>query len=263
METANSLRMLKKTTGKPLIEIPQLVSTIGFVNDYFDGKEFVNEFNGRTLSDYDNAGALRVLSYTNGIVKGSNPFAVVLANQIAEQAGLRVAKQSDLEKAMNLGAMNFAGTYEDTGLVVRSEEDKDRKENTYLAQNLTNQIRARLGKKSKLPVMLPLVGLRLVKDTNSQYGLAFELKENAEIIYAPILSKEGSFSSEDINAETGLPNKLTGGNRNLYTRSSGLSGLVLGRGFGLYSRYEVLASSYENGRVVFVSGEASAQKISK
>jgi len=36
---------------------------------------------------------LNVLSYSNDVVKGSNPFAVVLANQVLREEGLRTATQ--------------------------------------------------------------------------------------------------------------------------------------------------------------------------
>ena len=191
---------------------------------------------------------LDVLSYSGNVVNGSNPFAVVLANQILRQDGLRVATQADLEKALRTQAMNLRGTYEDTGLVLRSEDNP----NSYLANDLVSQVKSR-NKKQKLPVMIPLAGLELRSDGNSNQGLAFNLREDAEIVYAPILNKPGSFNSEDINEETGLPKRTEGGNRTLYTINSGLSGLCFSGDLDLYSDNDVLTGSNGNGRVVAVS----------
>jgi len=135
--------------------------------------------------------------------------------------------------------------------------------NEYLAKDLTEQVQARLEKKAKMPVMIPLAGLEIANDSDSNYGLAFKLKEDSELIYAPILNKDGRFSSEDIDFKTGLPKKLGNGNRNSYTRESGLSRLDLGGGLDLYSDWDVdsLDGSNGGGRVVVVSAAGASQKI--
>src|SRR3989338_7237392 len=235
--------------GKPLIEITAPIPQIGYLEGEGNfGKAFLEEYQGKAKADYRNASALNVLSYSNGLVRGSNPFAVVLANQILRQAGLRVATQGELELAMKIGAMNFGGTYEDTGLVLRTEDNP----NEYLAKNLMTQIKAR-NKKQKLPVMIPLAGLELRTDSNSPHGMTFSLREDSEIIYSPVLNKPGNFKSEDIDQKTGLPIKLSGGNRTLYTTNSGLSGLFLVSGLYLVSGSDNLALSFDYGRVVVVS----------
>src|SRR3989344_6156115 len=203
----------QKFNGKPLIEVPKEYLTIGFLEGDF-GKEVLNEYKGRA-KDYNKH--LDILSYKYNIVQGSNPFAVVLMNKVLNEEGLKTASQSDLEKAIKLNALNLNGTYEDTALILRTENNP----NSYLAKDLMKQIR-KSNKEAKIPVMIPLNQLGLVKDANSDYGLAFKLKEDAEIIYAPILNKEtGSFSSEDMDENTGLPTKLGKGNRTLYTMQNG------------------------------------------
>jgi len=239
-----------KFIGKLLIEIPKEYPTIGFLEGDF-GKSVLEEYKGRA-KDYNNKN-LDVLSYKDNIVQGSNPFAVVLMNKILNEEGLRTPFQSDLEKAIRLNALNLNGTYEETALILRNENYP----NSYLAKDLMKQIKAR-NKKAKMPVMISLNQLELVKDSNSDYGLAFKLKEDAEVIYAPILNQEaGNFSSEDIDEKTGLPKKLGEGNRTLYTMKNGLAGLYLARSLDLDSRVGELAYSYSGGRVVVVSGEAT------
>ena len=239
----------QKFNGKPLIEVPKEYLTIGFLEGDF-GKEVLNEYKGRA-KDYNKH--LDILSYKYNIVQGSNPFAVVLMNKVLNEEGLKTASQSDLEKAIKLNALSLNGTYEDTALILRNENNP----NSYLAKHLMKQVKER-NKKAKTPIMITLNQLELVNDTASEYGLAFKLKEDAEIIYAPILNDEvGNFSSEDIDEKTGLPIKLGEGNRTLYTRDSGLSRLYLFRNLDLNARNDPLADSYSYGRVVVVSGEAT------
>ncbi len=217
------------------------------------GKEVLEEYKGRAEKDYGNASALKILSYSDGVVKGSNPFAVVLINNIVRQNGLRTATPADLEKALNLG-IDLTGTYEDSALVLRSKEEP----NAYLAKSIADQVALRGN--AEYPVMIPLVGFDLTKDADSPHNLGFKLREDAQIIPAGILSKDGAFKSEDVDLATGLPTKLGEGNRYSYTRNSGLSGLYLNRNLNLWSDGVNLASSYSDGRVRIVSGEAASQK---
>ena len=226
----------------------------GFLEGKF-GKEVLEEYQGRVKADFNGNSRLNVLSYSNGVVKGSNPFAVVLVNSILPE-DMRTATPADLEKALQAG-MDLRGTYTDSALVLRDEDNP----NSYLAKDLMKQVRHRKGKKAKMPVMIPLNGLDVVNDSNSDYGLAFKLREDAQITYAPILNKPGNFTSEDINPKTGLPKKTGEGNRTLYTRDSGLSRLYLNDDLGLDSGNSNLDNSSANGRVVVVSGEATSQKI--
>jgi hypothetical protein len=246
-----------KFSGKPLVEIPKEIPSAGFLESDF-GKEFLEEYNSKVKIDYGNHSNLKVLTYDNGIVVGSNSFAVVLANQILNQEGLRTATQADLERILKTKALQLRGTYEDSGLVLRSEDGA----NKYIAGNLAKQLRAR-DKKVKFPVLVNLTDLELVQDKDSDYGLAFKLIEGAKPIYAPILNKPGNFNSEDIDEKTGLPKQISKGDRTLYTRSNGLSRLYLGRYLYLSSNNDYLADSNSVGRVVVVSGKATVQNFAE
>jgi hypothetical protein len=239
----NNKMITSKFVGTKVVPKDLVFPEIGELSGDF-GKEVLAEYNGLVEKDYGNLPALRVLKYSNGIVKGSNPFATVLLNSILPN-GLRTATQADLERAMQVG-IPFAGTYEDTGLVLRTENGA----NEYLAKNLMAQFKA-INKKVKMPKMINLNDLQLERGANSPHGLAFKLIEGANPIYAPILNQRGQFSSEDVNLETGLPKKLGNGNRTLYSRQEqeGLSRLYLYNDSDLYSYNVDLASSGENGRV--------------
>ncbi len=104
--------------GTSIVPKDSVFPEIGELRREF-GKEVLDEYNGRAKSDYDNAGALKVLSYSDGVVKGSNPFAVVLINQIVKENRLRAATQADLERALSAG-VDLSGTYTDSALVLRS-----------------------------------------------------------------------------------------------------------------------------------------------
>src|SRR3989344_8991572 len=80
------------------------------------GKDFLQEYNGRVKRDYDNVSALKVLSFDDSKdqVVGSNPFAVVLANQILKPMGIRTATQAELEQILNQGTIDFKDNYEES-----------------------------------------------------------------------------------------------------------------------------------------------------
>lgn len=213
------------------------------------GKEVLDEFNTLVTKDYEGVNALDVLKYSNGVVKGSNPFAVVLMNQVVRPLGLRTASPADLERALEAG-VDLRGTYEDSALVLRSKSNP----NAYLAGNLMEQVKARGEVNSA--VVIPLYGLDLVKDQNSDYGFAFKLREDAEIIEAPILNRNtGNF--KEVDPKTGLPTKLGEGSRTSYTRKDGLSRVCLYRDLDLGSNNDVLADSGEGGRVILASTEGA------
>ncbi len=239
--------------GKPLIEIPEIIPQIGFLEGDF-GKAFLKEYQGRVKSDYNDNSSLDVLRQ-EGVVKGSNPFVIVLTNQILRKEGLRTATQADLEKALKLDVLPLRGIYEDTGLILRSEDEP----NKYLAKNLAEQVKTTVG---KTPIVIPLNGLELVNDSNSPHGLIFKLTDESELIYVPILDGKNNGKSFSETGKYGLPEKLGKGNRTLYTRDSGLSRLYLDDDLDLGSDYwRGLDGSYAYGRVVVVSGKGTSQKI--
>ena len=241
--------------GTLLIEIPAFIPSVNFLEGDF-GKAVLEEYRGRAKKDYGNASALNVLSYDHGIVKGSNPFAVALVNQIISEEGLRTATQADLERIIKVNALPLRGQYEDSGLVLRTKDNP----NEYFAKNLMVQIKAR-NPKAKMPAMISLFELKLVLDMNSPYNLGFKIKDSAQIFYdLSVLNKEGNFSSEDTDEKIGLPKKTgSEGNRPLYIRGSGLSELCLSRDLRFFSFYGDLAGSDGDGRVVVVSAKSTAK----
>ena len=245
--------------GRQLVETPQV--------NYLGG-DLGKEVHSAIASHYKEFPVVTYdISYDekSDLVKGSKPFYLVAVNHELRGNALHTATPAELEMILAANArkeslgLNFLGTYEDSALVVRTDGDP----NKYLAKHLVQQLRAR-NPKLKLPVMIPLTGFDLVKDQNSPYGLSFVLRDEADIIYAPILnSKDNSFDSKQINASTGLPLKLGTGSRNFYARKEGISRLFLSRGLDLGSYDESLADSVVGGRVVIVGGEAAGFEIAQ
>ena len=203
-----------------------------------------NFLSPKVKENYSDNENLKVLSYSDEIVKGSNPFAVVLVNEIIREQDLRTVNQVDLEKILKLNILNLRGKYVDSALVLRSENEL----NSYLARDLLRQ----LPNNQELPVMIPLCGLELRKDDKSNYGLAFNLTDNKKLIYNPLLNKSGNFLSEDLDGN-GLPKKLGKGNRYFFGRDTGLTRVYLDDDLDLISVNEFLDDSDDEVRIVIVN----------
>lgn len=242
---------LPKFEGRPLINVPETIPTANFLQG-----EFGEAVHNAVVKKYGSFDPIkRISGFSDGVVKGLNSFYAVAVQEVIAPQGLQVATPADLERVLRTDALELRGhNYEDSALVLRSEGSP----NAYLAKDLAKQIRA--NQNLKFPVMIPLTGLALREDSQSDYRLAFDLKDGAEVIYSKILNKNtNQFSSENVDEKTGLPTKLGSGDRTLYTRDSGLSGFFLDGDLGLDSDSEHLAGSSSDGRVVVASSGAAAQ----
>ena len=245
----------KKPKGKeekptPEIEIPE------FKEAFFLEGEFGREINENVQKKYGNYEAINTVEYEDNIIKGSNPFYVVAVQEFLPQ-GIRVATQADLEKILKTKILKLEGQYEDSSLVWRSNQDP----NKYLAKDIHEQLKLRgINLKEGKPYVIPLFTLKLREDSESEHKLAFDITDLTLQSYfeAPILnSKSGSYiNPSEMNDATGLPNKVydkqVSGNRQLWTRSSGICRLCLDRNLDAYSYYGDLADSNAYGRVVCV-----------
>lgn len=247
---------LPEFQGKSLIREPKIELADFLVGPF--GEAVLEEYQGRAEADYDNNPKLNVLEYKDGVVIGSNPFAVTLVNQIVSQERLRTATPSDLEEILrfNRPDLDLRNYYEDSALVLRPGDGP----NPYLAVNLASQIRSR-NPNFQFPVMIPLSSLELVKDPDSSYGLSFKLREDAQVIYAPQLDHKNEGKRFNETDEKGLPIFNKDGTRILYTRQDGISRLSLRGDLDLDSDDDGLAYSDEPGRVVVVRGGASQKNL--
>lgn len=242
----------------PVVPKDLIIPSAGFLTgDY--AKEFQKEFKGRTEKDYPNTrGLVDMFGFFDKTLIGSSTFAAVLANQILVQSGLRTINQAEAETIND----SLRGNYVDTGIVLRGTEEKSH-DNYVAAEYLIKQLKNQ-NSKIKFPVVINLYDLSLENSSNSKYGLVFKLNEDAKPIYTKILDQKGKnteFLSTDIDREIGLPKKLNEqGDRKLWTRASGLSGLCLDSDSNVNSNDGSLAGSNLYGRIVIVSAEGATSK---
>jgi len=217
------------------------------------GRQVLEEYNQLVQSEYQNASALQKLSFADDVVKGSNPFALILLNRVLQHHRKWVARPVDLERALDKDAINLRGTYGDSGLVLRSETNP----NEYLAKHLASQIKEKGYDVGGDSVMIPLAGLGLIHNSNSPHNLVFQLTDSSEIIYAPQLNKTNHNKKFNKANEHGLPIFEDNGSRTLYSNEDGLCRLYRCRGLGLVAGGDVLANSIDNGRVIVCAGGTS------
>ena len=198
--------------GKELVELT-LPPEVDFLTGNF-GQSFLEEFNGRVASDFSNVKVLTGLFYNEGIVTGGNPYEVVLANTILEREGLRTTNNADLEFILHTNTLSLGktGIYSTlfnevyTGILLSGAQGK----NSELAKDLIRQLRIRgivKGMGVKSPLYIPLDGLRLRRDTNFEYELAFDIQEGTKVFEVAVLKDFFRFNYEDINLQTGFPNE--------------------------------------------------------
>ncbi len=206
---------------------------------------FIKEYNGRVESNFDNSPILRVLNYVDGIVVGSNHFAVALVNSM-KPLGMRVVNPLESERVISTNTLDLRNNYVDTALVLRSDGEP----NLYLASNLIKQVSKR-GYDLNVPLVIPLAGLEVVKDTHSPQGLAFKLTDSAQIIKAFQLTTDNNGKNFSTFDAFGLPNpEVKKGSRILNTGNSGLSGLSTIRNMTVNSSYNLIEYSNNDGRIV-------------
>ncbi len=209
------------------------------------GKQILEEYNQRVKADYKDSSALKVLSFADNVVQGSNPFAFVLLNKILTQQKMRIATPADLERALEKEAINLRDTYGDSGLVLRGGGEP----NQYLARDLINQVKQKGS--LQYPLMIPLEGLDLKYDSNSPHNLSFQLTDFSELIYASQLNKINQSKKFNRADEQGLPIFEDNGSRTLYSNEDGgLCRLCRGGVLGLVAGDWYLASSGDYGRVI-------------
>lgn len=237
--------------GNPIVkEVPQW----NFLDRYF-GKPVLKEYYKRVDSEYEGNNALKVLFYDqeNKVIEGSNPFAVILVNNIIKESdnNLRVAKPIDLERIIEVSPLDLREHFEDTALILRGTNKYEKNESKIIAKRLYKQIKARHGKPS-LPVMIPLSGLNLVKDKDSKYKLNFEINKDTEIIYAPQF-RENNFTFSRTNSK-GLPVPDFNGKRKVITPiwNDGIQRLFLDDNLQLDTSSDGLLNSDSRDRIIII-----------
>jgi hypothetical protein len=219
--------------------IPREIREAGFSSARFLSEEEQAMYEKASCKSFSGQAYLHL----NKSREGSNIFKVLFLNQ----TGIRTATLPELETALENG-LALQGHYEDAREVVLRSAGDSYAPNDYLAKTLAKS----LGVK-RFTAPLVVSGLDIVGDDNSHYGLNFKPTDKTQVLEVPSLAHtnhERRFSR--INPDYSIEFN-DNGNRTLYTRQDGLSGLCLDWGLGLNSRLEHLECSDSYGRVVVVS----------
>lgn len=213
-------------------------------------RSFLEEFNARADELYgDAAKSVKVLRWDalNRVVTGSNPFALSHADNLLRPQGILTVSQADIKVDIKVFRENLRGYYVDCALVLGSPNDPDYPEDAYLARNLIEQMPGKkpgsLKSLSLDALSVPLTDVDVVKDSNSSYGLRFQLREGANVCGAPTLV-----------SQTGLPSSSGRQGRTLFMRRYGLSRRVLDMARDSYSDVKGMGFSRPDGRVVLNCG---------
>lgn len=234
--------------GNPLIEIPKNIPSYNFLEGDF-GKEVLNEYNSKVKQDYKDNSNLKILNFSDGIVKGSNSYSIFLMNDILSKQGLRTANPVDVQKVINKDKNFLSGKYVDLGLVLRTENSP----NEYLAKQLGKQSKDRKYDFSNSnPLVFKSSDLELIVDNNSSSGLGLKIKDSATPFNAKELDNKNGNKKFKTTNENGVPIFDENGNRTNYTQNDGLSRFGLGRDSNLGS-WGGLALSNSYGRVVVLN----------
>ena len=217
--------------------------------------QFVEDFNQVVDTEYKGNRNLKVLALRDidGVqtAVGSNSL---ISPVVRKLSGRRTGLPEDLQRTLNDGdTLGIRGNhYVDLGVVLDFTG-----RNHDMAVDFYEQLPKELRNLDLHPSVV--VGYGLKNSDNGKLGLGLVHAEGTQVRPARILANgDWNFSDADVPLDTGLPSKLSGGNRKLWTTTQkahsvdnlGLSRLYLYWYLGLNSNDENLALSLENGRVV-------------
>lgn len=238
----------------------RMPSIVGSFIEGEDSERFLADHNKDADEKYQGNKNLKILSYSEGVAKGSNIFAVARIDTKLREQGLRTATLQDLGNETILDMIRDKYYVDAPVLVLRSLKDSLNPRNNNLAEKLAEYLD--VSKIEKTPALITGFGVASWPEDSENYGLQFVPRSDFSVSYDDrLLAKynQEKFSKTD---ELGLPIFDKKGTRTWYTREDGLSRLYLYRDFILDSSSDYLADSDENGRVVVVNGEAASQNFS-
>ena len=242
----------------PAMQVPML--SFGFIDSINSEayQEALNQYGGNARENLD---ILR-----NG--RGSNSFLSVLLNSCKGilPEGESVASLAQFGQAFNSSPKFFRGTYQDTGIILRTNGDSISR-NNYLAKNLFGKLKKRgFVATAENPVVVSLSDLTLIQNKNLGYGLVYGLKDGAQPIQGENVAQ--SFGSKaEIDKFTiydlqGIPISDKDGEFRIWKKNDGVSRVYSGSDQYADSNFGHLADSVDYGRVV-VSTLDSAEGVAK
>jgi len=221
-------------------------------------KEEAEKYIRDTPEDYRDRvrGSLDVLNENSeGDLTGSNAFANILLQKVLPKT-LRLATMADIGSALTENSeQEFSrGCYADTGVCFRAKANVSQS-----TEPLADRLERQLKKRNIIlptPQVIYSLGLSLRRNSNSEFGLVYDLTDSAEIIDAPELVSNGKFNRF---SDKGIPILDVKGKRTSYpTSGSRLSRFGLDDDGNAGSGWGNLLSSNDSGRVVVVDAEGVA-----
>jgi hypothetical protein len=182
---------------------------------------------------------------------GSNSFSAAILDTEAQKYGARVPNLRDLSRPEVTRIVKNRHYTDSRNLIVRSPTDPDYSRNDALLKTIYGLAEEKLGKINS-PFMIEGYNFVPNPEDKTGYGLSIVERPDFKVIQDERFDgKYGGQSFSEVD-EQGIPNFDKKGNRTWYAKSKGLSGLCLSRSLNLYSGYDNLAFSYDDGRVVFL-----------
>ncbi len=191
-----------------------------------------------------------------GTLIRSNPFISARIDTRVRELGLgKVVTPYDLSSPEVMEIVRGRFYSDAPAFVVQSARDLDNPKNRGLLNQIISLVEERQGR-----VKFPF----LVKGFDCQERYEIIPRDDFQIIEDENLSGIYNKSKFDEVDENGIPKKFVRfGKRTFWARNNGLSRLCLISDLGLYSDFDGLSLSNDNGRVVLVSGEAGTQNFGK
>jgi len=186
---------------------------------------------------------------TNGIsatnVTGSQFFWNTNLQQYLP-SGQRIINLSDIETINSIDETFLKGIYSDTRQVVLRSNKPSWNQNKYILENLVKQVDKDHSYSFSAENPLVISNLELIQDNNPQnkYGLLLKIGEGTTI------QNDERFAHSNNQSRIQFGQKT----KTVWTKENGLSRLYV-YDDDLYSRYDNLANSGDNGRVVVVDTE--------
>ena len=256
----------------PAIKQPSIIPYLVRGKDI--AAEFLRKYEALVDSEFKGNTNLKVLKLRElenvPTIVGSNSVVLPIVKRVAPN--YRTGRPEDLQRTLNDGdTLSIKGNhYVDLGVVLdftrRNHEMaidfwEQIQEGAYamaLQQGLSFAPTLNKGiTLEELPAVV--VGYGIKNFDKGSYGLGLTINTDTRIRPAKILAGEsGKFSDGEVSLETGLPSRLTGGNRTLYTSAQnipsidnlGLVRLYLDGDLNVDAGSGDLAYSNGNGRVV-------------
>jgi len=218
-----------------LYEVPQNLETVKILDN-----SLLGAYNDSVMSSYNSnkaRGVLNRFSARNREIEGSNPFMLVhLQNSGLLPARTKIATRQNLEKALKLG-LKLPENYVDFGLTLKTAGDSH-SPNDLPARILAEQLKKR-EIKLESGKLIPISALKVIENTDSAYGLVFDLKDGIKEL------EDLSQFKWNHQKDNGLACAGLG----WYGRSN------------WFSDYENLDYSFDSGRVVLVTSFATSRNF--